>query len=393
MPGALECANRVEQHALAATGRDEEVAGALETAAGQARLRGAPDAAAALYRQAIALTPSEEQEAAGRRVVAFGETLLEAGDLAGVRTFLEDAIPSLERGAARANARTLLATVQWYSGDPAAASTAEAALEDAAGHRTLQGRIHTRLALIRDDDRVEGARHSRAAIELIDPEDDPGLFAFALFALFYDEVALGMPPRLDLLDRALALEPKGGTWEVSSIPGLWWKYTDDYPAARARLELGIRWARETGDESSDADLLAHLSELELWAGDWVLAERYAEQSVEAAEQMGQAAPNSADRMRALVWAHLGRTAEAREAAEEGRRASDDDPLMSAMYRTVLGFAALTDAAPELADRHFTELHAMTDRMGMREPLRFRSEPDHIEALLSLGELDRAEEVL
>ncbi len=60
---------------------------------------------------------------------------------------------------------------------------------------------------------------------------------------------------------------------------------------------------------------------------------------------------------------------------------------------VLGLIALTEDDPERADDLLSQADAMLESVGMREPASHRFHADHIEALIRLGELDRAERLL
>ncbi len=386
--------DRARHLARSAKPPDATIAEALEDAGNHARQRGAPDAGAELVALARTYTPITDQAAMTRRLLVAGEAMLEAADTTAGRRLLEDATATMPPGPDRAKALLLLATIRWYDDISEALRLAEEALRDAHGDRTLQGRIHTRLALFASN-AAQAVTHHDSAVRLIDPDEDPSLLAFALFSKFYGEVQAGSPPRMDLFERATALESDRPTWEVTTIPALWWKYIDRYGLARQRLQLHLRWARETGDASSDADLYAHLAELELWAGDWELAGRHADQSVDAAEQMGQPLANSSHWVQTLVWAHLGRTADARAAATAGQAesAAGQDTMLSAMYRSITGFAALSDDDPAAAHAELSALEAELAEMGLQEPIRFRWEPDHLEALLQLGDVAAAEIVL
>jgi DNA-binding NarL/FixJ family response regulator len=380
---------RARHLALSTQTADETIAATLEQAASSASQRGAPDATAELMALARTLTPIADTASRTRRLLAAAEAMFEAGDSMGGRRLLEGAAAEMPRDRDRARVLLLLATIRWYDDVVAAFTLGEEALVDAADDPTLRGRIHTRLALF-SPDQEQAAAHSDAAVRLIDPDEDPSLLAFALFGSFYEQIQSGKAIRMDMFERALSIEPERPTWEVSTIPALWWKYTDDYPRSRERLHQHLGWARESGDASSDADTLAHLAELELWAGDWRLAEEYATASVDAAEQMGQPLENPSHRVQALVLAHLGRTTQARAAAAAGLAATSDDPTLAAMYHTVLGFAALTDDDPAAADQSFSALEGQIAELGILEAIRFRWEPDHIEALVALGDADRAE---
>jgi len=379
---------RARHLALSTQTADEAIAATLEQAASSASQRGAPDAAAELMALSRTLTPIADTASRTRRLLATGEAMFEAGDSMGGRRLLEGAAAAMPRDGDRARVLLLLATIRWYDDSAAAFTIGEEALGDAAEDPTLRGRIHTRLALF-SPDQEKAAAHSDAAVRLIDPDEDPSLLAFALFGSFYEQIQSGKAIRMDMFERALSIEPERPTWEVSTIPALWWKYTDDYPRSRERLHKHLLWARESGDASSDADILAHLAELELWAGDLPLAEQYSNASVDAAEQMGQPLENPSHRVQALVLAHRGGTAQARAAAAAGLAATSDDPTLAAMYHTVLGFAALTDDDPVSADQSFSALEGQIAELGILEPIRFRWESDHIEALVALRQLDRA----
>jgi hypothetical protein len=69
------------------------------------------------------------------------------------------------------------------------------------------------------------------------------------------------------------------------------------------------------DLRSEALLL--LNELEIWIGNWPLADQYASECLELARQVDTSNGEPAARARALVDAHLGRVEAARVAAERG----------------------------------------------------------------------------
>jgi hypothetical protein len=70
--------------------------------------------------------------------------------------------------------------------------------------------------------------------------------------------------------------------------GVCLKQADRFGEARHWFAQMLRAAREEGDESSLPNLLAHLADLECWAGNWTAAERYAAQSWEADQRVGGA---------------------------------------------------------------------------------------------------------
>ncbi len=393
--GAVAAGDEERAHhlALATTDPDAGVADLLEAAAVQTTHRGAPDVGAGLLARASALTPVSDVEARSRRDILEAEALLEAGDLARSASVLEGSLDRIPPGRQRAEALLLLGTVESYADRHRATRTLDRALAEPSLDPTLRGRIHSRLALFEDDAQISRA-HARTAVALIDPAVAPSTLAFAMFGCFYSEVVAGLPADLSMFDTALATEPATPSWEVSTIPALWWKYTDQPDLARTRLDRHLRWARETGDESSDADLFAHLAELELYAGLWSRADDAAARSMEAAEQTGQAMPNPSHRVRALVDAYLGRLDVATQAAAAGVAACrGTDPELEAMYLDVLGTAQLAAGDDGAAAASFDRMRQLIDTLGVREPLRHRTEPDHIEALFAVGASDRAVDLL
>ena len=228
--------------------------------------------------------------------------------------------------------------------------------------------------------------HGRAAIGLIDSAADPSGYAFARLSLFFADVQGGAPPDIPAFEAAQALEAGVPVWEVSTVPPLWWKYTGQFERARDRLGLHLHWARESGDESSDAELFAHLAELAVVCRRLVGGDRpAAERAAEAADQTGQLVPNAADRVLALARVLAGRLPEAVTMAEAGIAAARDvDPELEAMYLDVLATARAAKrdhgGVIEALDRQAVVL----DRLGVREPLRYRTEGDRIEALVATG---------
>ena len=90
---------------------------------------------------------------------------------------------------------------------------------------------------------------------------------------------------------------------------------DDFEGSRARLEDAQLQALGEGDEGSLPNQLMHLAQLECWSGNWALAARYAEESFDLAEQLGQRF-GGPPAMRALIDAHLGVVERARATVDE-----------------------------------------------------------------------------
>jgi DNA-binding CsgD family transcriptional regulator len=139
-----------------------------------------------------------------------------------------------------------------------------------------------------------------------------------------------------------------------------------------------------------------MSEAATWAGDWSDARRDAELAHAIALQTSQE-PIRGHVLyaRALIEAHLGLVEEARATGSAGLAVSERAGSVVGMMlnQAVLGFIELSREDPAAADRHLGPLVAWREVVGIRDPGVVRFIPDEIEALIGLGNLDRAEALL
>jgi DNA-binding NarL/FixJ family response regulator len=388
---------RARHLALSTIEPDETSAAVIELAAEGAAQKGAQDAAAELFAASVRLTPPDRLEELARRMLGGAGALFAAGDLARARSLAERAVATSQRGPSRVEGFLLLAQIAWIDGTANAATEyLEEGLAEAGVGRALLGRIHAKLATYHmKPERV--IRHADAAIELLDEEHQPGLVAQVLIQKFFSQAALGLGAQRDLLQRGLTLEKEAGmSVERSVLPLIWLKSMDDYGAARARWRLEDEWYRERGEEGWRANRLAHLAEVELRAGNWALAERYIEESCDAIDQVATRGPWAMPlRIRASIDAHRGSTERAyatlRPLIEEAERGSD--LFWAGTLLSTLGFVALTAGDDGAVDRALTRMAEHFDSVGVRDHVNDRSQPDHIEALVALGEPERARLVL
>src|SRR5918995_791957 len=112
---------RARHLALGATGPDEVVANALETAASRAEARGAPPAAAELYERAVRLTPPGARTDVLRRTMHAAFSTFQMGDGRRARMLLDAVVSELPPGRDRARALIDLARVRSYDDDIRAA--------------------------------------------------------------------------------------------------------------------------------------------------------------------------------------------------------------------------------------------------------------------------------
>ena len=394
---------RARHLALAAEGPDEGVAVELEEAARKAAGRGAPDAAAQLSELARELTPSEHAEARIHRTVHAGQYAFEAADMGRAATLLEEAVAAAPIGWLRAEALLFLARIHYHSRDALSArSLAEEALAEASHDPALRTLIQIELAAaaeaVGDHD---GARvHAHAAVDLAEDQGDESMLAEGLaLVAFYDFVS-GKGTQRSVMNRAVGLEEMGGDLRPLRSPtfreacvSLW---TDDLDAARSTLTDIEKRCRDGGDEGSLAVILFMLALLECWAGAWSEAGRYADESgtitVWTGQQPYRALALSA---KALIEAHRGQEQPARTAADEGLELARQSGLKQAgqFNLSALGFLELSLGNAEATDRLLRPLAEGVLEAGIGEPGMLRFLPDEIEALIALGEAEKAHSLL
>jgi len=390
---------RARHLALAAEQPSEEVAASLSQAALRARLRGAALAAAEYAALAARLTPGQEEQ--WPRRIEAADYMFHAGAAVEARRLLEELVAELPPGPVRAQARASLGRIRTYeAGNQAAIAVLELALEDARGHPMLQAEIHQEMAWICDFDLTEGLRHADAAVGLLDGADAPGLLAGAIGAKLWLEFLLGHGVRLDLAERASELERQARTTRAVDgveLPlGAMLKSADRLDEARDKLESVLRAVEREQDDSSRFEVVLELGHLECLAGRWQLAERYAREAAEFVELTGQ------DELRpavlslgGMIDALTGRLDSARAKATEGLNLAEASrsTWFALMTLPVLGFTELSAGTPELAARYLERADEECERIGLREPGRFRFHADYVEALIACGEHDRAADVL
>ena len=382
---------RARHLALAADGPDEEVAAALDDAATHTAARGASAAAADLARLALELTPESRLEARVRRSLALAHHLLDAGESAAARSVLEACDVAWAEGDLRARLLRDLGWILWYEGDHDAGYRL---VREALAHARdpeLAARTHAAAAwLLQDHDLDRAIEHADAAVGLLDPDASPGLYSNALLHSAYLRLLNGEGADDEAYARGRELQERVVDWDdTSPVVGMWPVFQDRFEDAKEIYERGLARSRAEGDVPSVQGSLLRLAELACWTGDWGEADRLAAEGIDLADRTGSSAfLGSALYARALVDAHLGRLDEARSAAERTVERFGET-LQGGLGWWVLGFVALSSGDFSAADDAYRRAAAVVDALGQREPARFRFQPDHVEAVVALGDLERA----
>jgi DNA-binding CsgD family transcriptional regulator len=390
---------RARHLAASVTGADEATAAELEEAARATATRGAQEAAAELFEAARRLTPEACREALARRTLGQAYALLNAGDLTGARALVEPTAVDAPTPALKVQALLLLNHVEWDAGAPEAGiGHLEECLSVAGAEAEQLAEVYATLArcrVILDPGRA--VEHAASAERLLQGELQPAQLASVLIDRFFAEALLGRGPRLELLERGLDLERHAGwTSEKHPLPLIWFTCTDELDAARARHAIDDEWLRNRGEERGRGERLGHLALVELRAGRWELAARYADSSCAAIEDLDAGGPYAhAFATRSLIDAHRGAFERARATLRPPLRQADE-PVGAWWAAHLLSSSAFVEFAAgdhAAADRSVVRMRELFDSIGVVDAVKDRSEPLHVESLLALGEVERAREAL
>ncbi len=400
VPGLDE---RARHLALGADGPDARAASAVEAAARRASARGAPDAAAGLAERAHELTPPGDVQDRERRRINAGEYHFVAGNLDRARQIFEDMAAVLAPGPVRASVLRRLAKVRYRNDSCAvAAQLLTRALAEAGEDRLLRAQVERDLAwaVMLCGDMEAAAAHAASALEIIAGASGDSIFPEVLAATAIAEFLQGGGIPSETIDRAISLE---GTdpdtpieWRPSMMLGMMLNWSGATSEARRRFDDLHRQTLDAGEETSLPFLLAQMSESASREGDWTAALRLADEALAMSLQTGQKPMRAAALYaRALAEAHRGNLDEARSSAHDGLQVAEavGSVVMMMWNQSVLGFIELSVDDPAAAHGHLGPLVAWRDVVGIREPGMLRFLPDEIEALVALGELDRADALL
>jgi DNA-binding CsgD family transcriptional regulator len=389
---------RARHMALAADGPSEEVAVALDAAAQQAAARGAIVAAAELADLALGATPDSDPAGVQRRQAQLAERYFEAGDRARARHILEEILPGVSHGGARADVLLLLARTR--DDTDGQAELCRAALREAGDDPIRLARVHRRLAetAARGMDQRTALEHARAAVEAAERAGDASMLASSLayvglFETFLGEITPG------LLERAVELEERAGYLPEYESPSMVMGYRlihqDQFEDARAWLEMADARALVQDDFTSRLTIALHLAELEIGVGRWERAAEHAAEGYALADEL------DSDHARcALLYvtakaeALLGRLDSAGAAARRGIELarSSKSEIYEFNNRRVLGLVALSVedwAAAAAWLGPLLEFESVRSRrVGFYALL-----PDTIEAFVGIGKLEQAGELV
>jgi DNA-binding CsgD family transcriptional regulator len=378
---------RARQFALAASGPDEVVAHAIEDAGDGASRRGAVRIAAELFDEAVRLTPDGQSSSQHRRLLRASRAWYAALDWELAQERARSALEIAEDSHARADA--LLAIAPCLK-DPW--ELEELAVNEAQDDALLRARLRTIMGVRRFDRDARGALETaRLAVADAETAGDPGALseALALLGIVETVLAEGEPRRH--LERGRELEAKVDVnLELAPTLGLGEHLLlrDELDEARSLFHEHLERAKSQGSDVVVAHLLWVLGWLEYKAGRWDLALDLGAESRERYEGSGHTVQTATTLVqRAQVTASRGDVALTRRLCEEALEISD-----SPRTRETAGNHL---ALAELGRERYAEAAAafVPHESGFVEPGYMPQIPNQIEALVGVGRLAEAEEML
>jgi DNA-binding CsgD family transcriptional regulator len=394
---------RVRHLALAREEPDAVLARQLDDASEVAASRGALDSAAELSELAAGRTPRmDDAPRVGRLLVAL-RCHLEAGDLSRAERLAEIVVTQAPTDGLRARGMQAAAQLAARRSNFVAArelGTEAAGL--AAGDPMLQAAVQLDLVYcaISLGDLPSAAVHAATAVEHAEAAGASSMLADALAVMTVAQFLGGGGLNQERRGRALALEdpaqPRAFIMRPSVIDGMLALWSGDLGHARHALGRVRDETLERGREGDLPLMALYLVWEAVWRGDLAEADRLAGQSREAADLLQDPTVTGlALTAAAIVHAHDGHTALARSESREALRLFEALQWRTGMVWPcwALGLAELAEGDPAAVD---TVLAPVTEQMvslGLGDPVMAMFVPDEVEALISLGDLQRAERYL
>jgi DNA-binding CsgD family transcriptional regulator len=389
---------RARHLALATPEPSREIASILEDTSRRAHARGALTAAAELAEQALRLTPLANVEDARRRIFIAADWHFAAGDANRAVELLTRARAEAAPGVERAAVLVRLAAIQ--AGPREAEALLHQARAEGEGDDSLEAMIHLELAQLMGwgDGGVErGAAHAEDAVRAASRTHDVALRcrALAFHGDWHFRAGRGIPR--GEMEEALALEralPAGplvdGPTGVFCHQLLWSAELDQARSLLAEIR-DVLVARNNPQEEAWA--LWQLAFIEWRAGNWEEADRHAAGGLELLTQLDRVMPPD-EFPAAIIAAHRGRVHDARARAQGAiaRAEAAGIRIAESGHSWVLGFVELSLGHVEAALAHLRRSYEIRN-VFMLEPAQRLELGDFLEALVAVGELDEADDVL
>jgi DNA-binding CsgD family transcriptional regulator len=394
---------RARHLALGAGRADADLANTIDSAADHARSRGAPEVASDLAEHALRLTPASRTEDILRRTIAVAEYKFHAGEIVLARQMLEAVLRLETPAAVRADALRVLGELTYHQ------DSFHEALEFLAEALTLGGgdaaaacRLELQITFCAQvvGDFAVACEHAHRALALSGSVDVAGLRAQALAVVTIAEFLTGAGLDEARLREALELEDPLSPGEMalrpSLIAGCLYLYVGLLAEAVRILEQVRAGVVERGEESELPFVVSNLSWCSCWQGDLDAAYRYAQESRHTAVRLG----SLTDECLALGYGSVGDAyrGDLQVARKNADRAfalsrSTGNSVVELWSRWAIGVVELQRGDHQAVDNALGPVVQLVERHGLPEPVRVMFVADEIEALVGLGQLDRAEHLI
>jgi DNA-binding CsgD family transcriptional regulator len=386
--------------ALAAAAPDADLAEILDAAAEHARARGAPEAAFDLTEQALELTPPERMIDVQQRRVRAAEYRYHAGELTSARDLLEAVLKQAPAGHVRADALRVLGEIRYHEQSfPEAVELFSQALEHGVGDVALAATVehHLAYASAAAGDFAGAEPHARRALALAEQLGNKPLLAEAVAVSSVADFLLGRGLDEAQIERALSLEDlqRQTTVELrpSLIAGLLMLYVGRLERACQLLEDLRQRILDRGEETDVPFISACMAWAETWRGNLKRATGFAEEALGVVTRTGMASIRcTALALGSVPAAFAGDANTARlRAGEAFRLAAETGYGIGVVWAGwSLAVLSLSERDPAAAYSALAPALNRIERDGVTEPVMVMFLADGIEALVGLGQLDRAE---
>ena len=391
---------RARHLALATTGTDPEVAARLAEAATLARDRGAPSVAASLGLLAARHTPGDSVPGPDERRLQASEDAITAGELDLARDIAREVLTRTSVPAERVRAWIIVIDTAGHSMADVDAVFPQA-LADAGDDPRLLALVRYQLAwraLLVEGDFAEARAETARSAELAARAGDRRTELLALSFQAQTETLMGHPDAPLTIKRALKepQDPRVACHHngAGSARFRWLVMSDQLPEARATITALLREVRRRGSVESEVHFLRGFAETELRSGHCGRALDLAREGLRLARDSGIGQTASA-MLTALAEASGGDVEEglalAREAVEHAEE--DGDQMYLSRALGALGYAQLVAGDAHGTVRSLRRVRELEQALGVTDPARGRWHGDLAEALVRIGEITEAQDVI